>query len=120
MQQHVLTCWRERAIEAARKWQQLAKALCFHKHTMQKSAIRSWRFAMAHQQECRTAAAHILQQWQDKQLMQTTAHAVHAWHFLAEQQVHLRQMKEQLSYSLQQQRMQQVSRISWWMMTCCV
>lgn len=120
VQRHVVSCWQKHTAKAIHKWQQLAKALCFNKHTLQCTAIASWRLAIAQLLESRAAAAQHLQRWQEKQLMQTLLHAVRAWRSVAEQQGYLQQMHVQLSQRLQQQRMHQVSRLPSLLMLVCL
>lgn len=106
---YVLVLWRERVAQAAHKWQQLAVALCFHKHTLQRTAAKAWLLGCEQQQRCRTAAVERLVQWRQKQLRQLALQLLRVWHCLTEQQRHLQLMEMELVKVLQQCRRQQVS-----------
>jgi hypothetical protein len=108
VQRHVLAFWRSRVAASSIKWQQLARALCFHKHTLQTTALRAWQQAAAQQQQAREAAAVRLQAWQQQMLRCSTAEAVAAWHEVAREQKELRLLAAQLVHILQRHRKQQV------------
>jgi hypothetical protein len=108
VQRHVLACWRSSVADSSAKWQQLARALCFHKHTLQATALRAWREAAAQQQQARVAGGERLQAWQQQQLQCAAAQVLGAWHEVAVRRAELRKLTVQLVHILQRRRRQQV------------
>jgi hypothetical protein len=104
----VLTCWRISVAESSAKWQQLARALCFHKNKLQAVALQAWQQAAEQQQQARAAAADRLQAWQLQMLRCTAAEALRDWLEVAREQKELRKLAGQLLHIVQRQRKHQV------------
>jgi hypothetical protein len=119
VQRHVLACWRSQVAESSAKWQQLARALCFHKHTLQATSLKAWREAAGKQQQARAAAEERLQTWQLRMLRCSAAQALGEWQDVAARQVELRQVAAQLVHILQRRRRQQV-RLRATFFGCCI
>eukprot|EP00775_Hariotina_reticulata_P011254 gene11254-11403_t len=110
LQQRVLDCWELQVQRAAAKWQQVAKASCWHQAKLLTRAVKAWMETSLMQQGARAVLVQLLQQWEHRLLLEDVRSTVSAWQSVGQQQVALRQLQAQLMLTLQAKRMQQLLR----------
>jgi hypothetical protein len=108
VQQRVLDCWQLQVHRAAFKWQQVAKASCWHQTQLLARTVEIWKETTLMQQGARAVLVQLLQQWQHRLELANARLVVSSWQSFGQQQVALRQLQAQLVLTLQGQRMHQV------------